>query len=391
MWALFVGIAAAADWLVIGGTEIGRPDKGATVGGFLQTDVLLDVRSHPVVGIADHDGDYTTLGGPPVPSFQLPRARPQIRGSVPETDQRVNYLLSFEFGTGPMTRKAAAVLVDASVSYHVADGFVARVGRFKLPIAEEALEGNPYAADLVSFSEPVRLLLVENPIAAGVYTGGASGFRDTGVEGFGWVDRGRWRLEVAGAATMGAPGAVDRWYDGTARVRVARALTDDAKPADVHRPEVAGWAWAQAGQRAIDGVDVVRVRAGVGVGVETAHARVLAEAIVARGAVEAGAAFAGDPLVVQADGEGIGASVQARWRADRWSVSARAAGVRIGGDDPRLYGSFTPGLRYDPVNHVQIEVNYELRGAAAPGGDADAKAIAAATGDRVIVSSTVTF
>lgn len=391
MWALFVGWVFAADWLVIQGSEIGRPDAAVSLGGFVQVDATLDVFSRPVDGVADHEGDYPALGGPPVPWVALQRARPIVRGAVPNTDQRVAYFLGIEFGQNAVTRKAPVALMDASVSFRLGEGMVARVGRFKLPITEESLEANPTAGELIAFSEPVRYLVVENPIAAGAYTGGSNGYRDQGLELFGWVDRGRWRLEAVGMVGNGAP-TVDRFVDATARVRVVRALADGVAATNPHRPEVAAWAWGQGGRRESDGVAYDRLRFGVGVGFETAHARLLVEGVHARGGVDVGAPFVGDPIPVDVDGVGYGLSATARWSSGKVAAALRVSGVSVGeGPSTQQIGSLTPGIRYDPFPHVQVEVNYEARYVAAPHGDAAARAIAAAAGDRVLGSATVVF
>ena len=324
-----VSVASAADWPLIQGTEQGQADQPVRPFGFVQV-VGEEVFAEPVHGLrssalAPFDGQvpqFDRLGsGDAVVGLSARRARLGFRGSVPQTAQRVAWLLSLEAGTSAVTRTAPVVLSDGSVTFSPVPAVNLRVGRFKLPLGDEALESNPVAATSIDASAATQQLLLENPVSAGAYTGGSSGFRDLGVSAFGTVDLGPVAVSWDGMVSNGGPGAIDATTDKdlTGRVTVAHVLSGAAT--DPHRHEVAVSAWVQRGGRVLDSEPGTRLREGIGVHLETAPVRARAELIRGVGMIETGAEppFPGQPVQVLVDGRALGgyAVVHGAWRGGR--------------------------------------------------------------------------
>jgi hypothetical protein len=400
-----VAAASAADWLLLQGTETGPDPAAVRPWGFVQALGEGVPFGTPVDGsgseaLAPFDGELATFNrvgsADATWGLSVRRARVGLRGAVPKTAGRVSWLVAAELGDNALTRLDPVVLTDASVTFSYIPGARVRVGQFKLPLGEEALEMNPLAAEFVNFSNATSQLLLESPAAAGAYTAGASGFRDLGVQVFDTFDAGRGALSYALMLSNGRMGSleIDDAKDVTARLSWAPVVWGAADAPD--RDEVAVYAFWQQGDRDVDGEDVARVRRGGGVQVEKGawHARV--EVIQASGAIEEGAdpPFPGQPVVVAAEGEALGG--YAYLHVERGVVGA---GVRYDElwrrtDSPadlRVFRTLTADAQVEITSRARVLLDYELRWLAAPEGSADARAIAASMGDRVSLQAGVVF
>lgn len=393
------GVGHAADWLVAQGTEEGRPDDPISVGGFVQVGLEAGVRNQPATGLSeplvDHNGEVASFNLSPTPTFLVRRARPILRGSIPGTGQRVSWFLSIEAGQSAVTRASPVVLVDASATFTALRALRLRVGRFKLPTSEEALQSHPAAGEVVPPTEGIRQLLNENTVVNGAYVGGVSGYRDVGAMVFG--NAGTRKLDVSWALMVSNGGPVlggDRAVDVTGRMRVSWLLGGSAT--DAHRPELAAWVWRQQGARPVDGDPTTRVRQGAGVQLELPKFRIMAEVQHGRGVLELGASppFAGSPILVVPDGDAIGASVITRGTFGQFSVVGRWSALwRPLADPAQRRGSHAAllGARWSPMPRVRVDVNYEMRFLRARDGSPDAQAIAATMGDRLFAEATLLF
>lgn len=398
----FATPARAADWPIVQGTEradapIVRPF------GFVQltTEGMLGgaVRGLTSPALSRFEGEtpsFNTLESGGDWSFSVRRARPGLRGAIPGTSGKVSYFLLAELGTSAIARDGAT-LTDASVTFSYVPGARVRVGQFKLPGMDEAVEANPIAAEWVNFSLPAAALVNENPVRAGRYDGGASGFRDVGVEVFDTFRRGHVALSYAAVVSNGRRGLVDRDSAKDVTARTTASWVFSGKDDDPHRQELSVFAWGQRGERDLDGLSVQRIRSGIGVHLEKEPVRLRAEVVYATGAIPAGQAppFAGQPLVVDPYARAIGGYVQARVRLfDKARVGLRYDELHRQIDDPRaerVFRTLAPMLEYDLVPRVRLQGSYERRWMAAPGGAEDAKTIARTMGDRVAVQATVIF
>ena len=185
MWFL-IPTAAAADWLMLQGTELAADPAPVRPWGFVQALGEGVAFGSPVDGLSAESlqafngerASFNRVGtGDATWGLSIRRARAGLRGAIPKTDGRVAWMLAAELGDNQLTRLDPVVLTDASITFSYIPGARIRVGQFKLPLGEEALEMNPLAAEFVNFSSATSQLLLESSSVAGVYTSGASGFR----------------------------------------------------------------------------------------------------------------------------------------------------------------------------------------------------------------------
>lgn len=402
MWTVLVATAAAADWPMLQGTEV--PGAEVRPFGFVQVVGEGIVGGRDARGLspalAAFDGQRPTFdrvgGGEATWGFSLRRARAGLRGPIPGTGDRAAFLLALEFGDNGLTRVDPVVVSDASVTGSFVPGLRLRAGQFKLPLGEEALEMNPIAAEFVNVSAATGQLLAESPIADGAYTGGTSGFRDVGVEGFDTVPIGPGELSYALMVSNGRMGTldVDDPKDVTARVAVTPWVWGE--PAATTRDELGVWVFHQQGKRTVDGVPTDRIRQGFGVKLERAGWFARAEVIHGAGVLELGPnpPFPGQPIAVSATGRALGgyALVHREW--DHVGGGLRYDELRrsIESDpDLRVFRTLTADLQLAASPRARLMLDYEWRWMAAPHGSADAVALAGTLGDRVSLQATAVF
>lgn len=394
--------ARAADWPLVQGTE---PANAPLVRpfGFVQltTEGMLGGPVHglttpalsrfegktPSFNLLESGGDW---------GFGVRRARPGLRGAIPGTNGRVSYFLLAELGTAAIARDGPT-LTDAAVTFSYIPGARVRVGQFKLPLMDEAVEANPIAAEWVNFSLPAAALVNENPIRGGRYDGGASGFRDVGIQVFDTLRRGHVALSYAVVVSNGRRGLVDRDSAKDITARTSASWVFSGADEDPHRQELSFFAWGQRGERDVDGVSAQRIRSGVGVHLEKEPLRVRAELVYASGAIPTGqtSPFPGEPLVVDPRARAVGGYLQARVRIfGEARLGLRYEELHRQIDDvraERVFRTLAPMIEYDVVPRVRLQGTYERRWLSAPGGSADAKALSRAMGDRIAVQATVIF
>ncbi len=409
MWWFFVaGIAGAADWPMLQGAEPGAPADApaARVWGFAQVVGEGLVGAKPATGLVSdgmlpYEGQipvYNRIGeGEATWGLSVRRARLGVRGAIPKTSGKVAYLLAAEFGANALTREAPVVLTDASVSLAYVPGVRLRVGKFKLPLGEEALEMNPAAAQFVNFTPTTSQLLGENRVVDGAYVGGFSGYRDLAVQAFETFDVAGTELSYAVALSNGAWSGWDddNGKDVTGRVAWVpwRADADDH---GVRREEVRMWAFWQQGTRALEGVRYDRIRRGGGASVVASGVFARVEVVQASGMIELGSQppFAGAPVAVVGEGEAIGANAAVTYRRG-WV----AGGVRYDGlarrydslPDLRVFHTATFNATFEPDPKVRVMLDYELRLLDAPSGSEDARTLGRVMSDRLSVQVAALF
>lgn len=400
-----VATAAAADWLLLQGTEPGPDPAAVRPWGFVQALGEGIPFGEPVEGLTNEalaafEGERASFNrvgpGDATWGISLRRARAGLRGAVPKTGGNVAWLLAAELGDNGLTRVDPVVLTDASVTFSYIPGARIRVGQFKLPLGEEALEMNPLAAEFVNFSAATSQLLLENPSADGAYTAGASGFRDLGVQVFDSLAVGHGALSYAVMLSNGRMGALelDDTKDLTARVTWAPWVAGDSD--SPHRDELAFYGFWQQGTRTVDAEPVARSRRGGGVQVEKAgwHARV--EVIQAEGVIESGAnpPFPGQPVSVSAEGQALGGYAYVHYERGMFGGGVRYDELWRRYDSPadlRVFRTVTLDAQVEITPRARLMLDYELRWLAAPEGSADAQTIAASMGDRVSLQAGVVF
>jgi hypothetical protein len=403
---LFLATAAfAADWPMLQGTEPGAEPEPIRPWGFVHVLGEGIVAGPPVEGLtsealAPFEGEraaFNRVGtGTATASFTIRRARLGLRGAMPKTDGRVAYLVAAELGDNAITRMDPVVLTDASVTFSYVPGARLRVGQFKLPLAEEALEMNPMAAEFVNFTAATAQLLAENPSVAGAYTGGAYAFRDVGAQVFDGFAVGGGSLSYAVMVSNGRMGAVDTDDAKDVTGRVAWAPLVWGEPGDPRREELSFFGFWQQGRRDIDGDDVNRIRRGGGAQLEKAGWHVRAEVIQASGAIESGSnpPFPGQPVQVAAEGLAIGGYGFVHYQPGLLGGGLRYDELRRRTDsdaDLRVFRTVTADLQLEITPRIRLLADYEKRWLLAPDGSEDARTIASTMGDRVSVQAGAVF
>ena len=390
---------------MIQGTEPGPEPEAIRPWGFVHVVGEGIVWGEPVEGLEspaleEFEGERASFNlvgaGTATWGLSIRRARAGLRGAIPKTGGRVAWLVAAEFGANVATRLSPVVLTDASVTFSYVPGARLRIGQFKLPIGEEALEMNPVAAEFVNFSAVTGQLLLESRVVDGAYASGASAFRDVGVEAFDSFDLGAGTLSYAVMLSNGRMGSLewDNAKDLTGRVSWAPWVWGERH--EPHREEISAFAFWQQGGRDVDGEHVQRIRRGGGIQVEKAgwHARV--EVIQASGAIETGTSppFPGQPVSVSPDGSALGGYAYVHYGRGHFGGGLRYDELHRLYDSPadlRVFRTATADAQVVITPKVRLMLDYEMRWLAAPNGSADAKAIAATMGDRLSLQAGAVF
>ena len=137
--------AYSANWLMLQGTENPGSAPRAKVWGFVQAQYQKDDSKPFVNGAGAELLVPPKLIGPNLTSqeqFNVNRARIGVRGTSMPLDSNVNYFVLAEFGNNAITASSSssAQLTDASITLNHIKGARVRLGLFKSPIAEEALQ-----------------------------------------------------------------------------------------------------------------------------------------------------------------------------------------------------------------------------------------------------------
>lgn len=398
----FTAPARAADWPIIQGTEEGQPEGVVRPFGFAQVTGegafggrVSGLQGKALVPFDGRRPTFNAVSDDATWGVAVRRARPGLRGSIPGTHRRVTYFVLAELGTAAIAR-GGPTLTDAAITLSYIPGARLRAGQFKLPMMDETVEANPVAAEWINFSLPASALVLENEVQNGRYVGGASGFRDVGVEAF---DTFRWSKLALSYAVMLSNGnrrlETDDAKDVTARTAVSWVFS--GADSDPHRQEVSVFAWGQRGERTIDGVSTQRIRSGAGAHLEKGRVRLRAEAVYASGALVLGQnpPFPGQPIAVADEGRAVGLYAQARVRVlGRFLLGMRYEELRRQIDDRaalRVFRGLSPMIEYDIVPRARLQLTYDRRWFSAPHGSADAQTIARAAGDRAAAQLTVVF
>jgi hypothetical protein len=392
--------ARAADLVMLGGTEEGRKDTIAPW-GFAQLLMESTPWSRPVTGLQapplkPFEGQHLAaeIEGP----FDLSvrRARLGVRGSVPGTGQRLVFNAAVEAGENGLTRERGLVLVDATATWSVVPGLRLRVGQFKTPTADEALENNPVSSSFTRFSPYVAALLIDQDVEDGAITGPALAFRDVGLQVFDALPileaaGGRFELTYAAVASLGRPAhAFDTatWVndltaqlahvasagpDVTGRVQLSW-IFDETTRLRADRDEASLWLWQQRGQRTVISADDVtlaaRVRQGLGAQLRFGGIKVRGEAAFADGVVLAQGAFVGQPAQVLRDGVAWGGSLDVQvarigaFDLDPFAVDVSYDILVRNPDDSaasRTLHGLTVGTQVKLGKNFRLLVNGELR------------------------------
>lgn len=394
--------AHASDWLTIQGTEPDDPDKAKLrLAGFVQVSGEAFAAS-PVEGLTGdletYNGELATfnkVAGSDGPArISLRRVRAGFRGLIPSSDGRFSTNVAVELGQNPLTTTADGWrprLMDASVTARGPAHVNLRLGQFKLPLADEALEAFHLTTDLVRFTPVTGRLLMERDTLGGRI----NGFRDVGAQLFGSHLIDKTEIAWAGMVSNGTVelGRTEPGLDFTGRVQVARLFDDPRR--SPYRDEIAGWAWATTGVRDLGDDDARRTRAGLGAQVRRSGFRGRAEFILADGVLNTGQSppFAGGTLVLDPEGTAWGGTLLVSQRfVDTWEVGLAGShldSLPEGGARRRLFDDATVFGQYHYSPRVWFDLNLSWRSTRAPEGNENVQRILSTTAPYGAVMATV--
>ncbi|MCI4411344.1 MAG: porin [Thiotrichales bacterium] len=395
----------AANWLQLQGTEAPNAES-VTFFGFVQGQYQAN-NSKPIGTLQGAAAPYSgrdpvfNLVGPDLNTTaqaQIFRARPGVRGIIPNTNNKINYFVLGELGNNGATIASRPILTDASMTFNHIHGARVRVGVFKAPTGEEALI--PVSImDYLNFSTVTDNLLNErfvkahSPVAgrtdfaapAGLtkadMNGNFSGFRDTGIQVFDWFNvSNQWEL---GYAAMLSRGNGTDWsdrdsnLDTTVRLQASYLLNPASNGAK--REDITIYGWKQDGKREFSGQNYDRSRNGFGATYRQGKMRAGAEFVRGKGMIYYGPNIPFNDIggsaqlptqTVDLAGEADGYALDAGYnifhktwlnvRYDIYNRSTENAALR------RDFNTLTTGIQYNFSPTLRLDANYEFRHMSVP-------------------------
>ena len=369
---------------------------------------------------------------------QIFRARPGVRGTIPGTDDQINYFVLAELGNNGLTREKPAVLTDTSVTFNQIPGARVRAGLGRLPLGEEAMLGEP-AMDYINFTNVTDNLLNERfviPYASsrahapvlGVQlkqskvSGPVGAFRDVGIEIYDWFNQDQWEYAYALMASQGNGVSFDTNansgnHDITGRLQASYIFAGKGPK----REDLTVFAWRQTGDRLYSGSNYSRLREGFGAKYLQGSLRLSGEYIQGKGMIFVGSnppfkdvggtAFEPvDQMAVEFSNEAKGYYLDAGWKFDpQWEADLRYDMLDKMSNsefDERIATTWTIGGQYFYSPALRFIANFEFRRLTVPNPNAtgttgsalqqqtqlqDASIIANSIGNRLSLQLTYQF
>jgi len=408
--AMMGGVAThvnAANWLILQGTEPAGSAPRAKLWGFLQVQYQKDY-SDPN---ANNQYVPPKLIGPSLGSqqqFNVNRARVGIRGTGFPLDPNVNYFLLAEFGKNAITNAADGPVhvTDASITLNHINGARLRMGLFKYPGAEEALQAI-HVFDYINFTSVTNQLLLERfqtsksvndvsdtppqTLPAQQSLNGfdrpVGAFRDVGLQVFDMFEVGDWEHSYA---VMYGNGNGLNYGDNDDNKDLYVYLSSELVLGGQgpRREGLKMFAWQQSGERAFDGdgdgqvENYDRKRMGLGVKYLQKPFRFTAEYMKGEGMIFNGPDKPSYGLVPPSAGnpahpanglnqEASGFTVEGGWYIPntKWEIDLRYDVYNRLEDNTGAYElefkTVTLGTQYHFNKKTRLTINYEIRDAEA--------------------------
>lgn len=207
-----IQVAEAANWLMLQGTERPGAAPRAKVWGFLQPEYQSTGGTAIQAGYFAGEKAIFNQIRPDLngsSDFNVLRARIGVRGTAMPLDSNVNYFFLAESGNNGVTRYGnggigGMSMTDASITLNNIKGARIRIGQFKAPMGEEALQAI-HVFDYINFTGATNGLMLERffdgdgsgtniiPVApptvnnsgdANLMNAGVGAFRDVGIQVF---------------------------------------------------------------------------------------------------------------------------------------------------------------------------------------------------------------
>lgn len=395
-------MAAATNWFQLQNNEApGAP--AYKVWGFIQPQFVhneggtVNGITAPA-GLAAYNGQTPIFNqvGPDLAyrnQVQIFRARPGVRGTIPGTDDQINYFVLAELGNNGLTRERPAVLTDASVTFNQIPGARIRAGLGRLPLGEEAMLGEP-AMDYINFSNVTDSLLNERFVIPYTSTrthapvlgvqlkqskvsGPVGAFRDVGLEVYDWFTNAQWEYAYALMASQGNGVNFDASAnsgnrDISGRIQASYVFAGKGPK----REDLTVFAWRQTGDRSYAGNNYSRLREGLGAKYLQGNVRLSGEYIQGKGMIYVGnnppfkdlgaPAFEPvDQIAVEFSNESKGYYLDAGWKFDpQWEVDLRYDMLDKMSNsefDERISTTWTIGGQYFYSPALRLIANFEFR------------------------------
>jgi hypothetical protein len=393
------GTASAVDWIMVQGTEPANASMPHQPFGFIQVKYEKDSST------ANTSNQFVPpkLLGPNLNSqsgFNIFHAQLGLKGIAFPLDDRINYMVMMEAGNTALSQNGP-VLTDASITASYVKGARVRMGMFKQPGSEEAMQST-VRTTYMNFSETANQLLLErfpNTVytanlapqtlaqfksggTLNAYTKPVSGFRDTGVQVFdNFKLQNDWSLTYAVMVGQGS-GIEQQNLDGQYDKYYYLSTQNDG---DGRMGGLKLYVWGQSGKRRIDiSNDTVvnpllykRDRSGLGAYYLAKPYRASFEYVTADGMIFEGpdkpnltttaSAANGNGATAKANGfylEGGWYIPKTNWELDaRYEIMNRDTGLK----DEVKFTTTTLGVQYNfnPKSHFTF--NYAMRDFACAG------------------------
>ncbi len=401
--AVALGMSSAAwgaNWLQLQGNE---PPNASTlkVWGFIQPTYVQN-EGGAVSGLKGHAAITAYNGQNPIfntvnpdqthrAEFNFLRARLGIRGFMPGTHKKTNYFVLAEVGKNGLTRQDDLVLSDASLTFNYIPGARIRVGLFKDPTGEEALQGIP-TLNYINFTTVTNQLLNERVVRLASAVGGrntapttlahakvigsVSGFRGVGIQVYDWFRRRQWEytyaIKISNGNGINTLNDNNSDKDVTARLSAAYIFGGKGP----RRQDVTAYIWHQEGKRSFGDQKYNRIREGFGIHYLRHGIRLGGEYLRGSGMIFAGpnppfkdiGAPAFEPLATVAldsSNKADGWYLESGWRfLPKWEAELRYSKYdRLTNSQPleRKFTTWTIGGQYFVNRRTRVTLNYDIR------------------------------
>ncbi len=379
-----IGESQAANWLMLQGTEKSDAAPRAKVWGFIQAQYQKDYSKPFNDAFAP-----PKLIGPNLTNqeqFNVNRARIGVRGIAMPLDSNVNYFFLAEFGNNAITagNNGSTNVTDASITLNHIKGARVRVGLFKIPIAEEALQAI-HVFDYINFTAVSNQMLLErfalngdgnqaatttpNITTLNKFSRPVGAFRDVGIQVFDTFKSGHW--ENSYAIMYGNGNGLNFGdIDDNKDLYLYYSSEQVYKGKGGRRESLKMFAWTVSGKRTnmVNGIDTQeRTRSGIGVKYLKKPYRVTAEYMTGKGMI-----FQGPhrPLHIYNDKKASGYYLDFGWYIpnSKFELDLRFDNyVReenhpsSGSDDKTTFDTVTIGTQYHFNKKSRLNIEYSSR------------------------------
>ncbi len=388
----------AANWLFLQGTEKPGQSARARVWGFIQPEYTYTKDTKLQAGPWKGQSAVFNSVRPNLKTndgFNILRARIGVRGTGFPLDSNVNYFFLAEFGNNGITAQGggSVKITDASVTLNHLKAARFRVGQFKTPGSEEALQAI-HVFDYNNFTNATNQLLLERFFDGNGSIGGlgkpntpngpVSAFRDIGIQAFQTFKVNDW--EHSYAAMIGGGNGITRGDNDNNKELYLYWASE--KVFGGKGPRRKGWktyVWYQDGKRTLTtggAGEYDRTRYGLGSTYRKDRVHLNFEYMKADGMIftgtdggarpgavnNAGTTRAGFNLETEGKADGWyvdgGYHITPQWEVDlRYDVLNRMTDVSA---KERQFETWTLGTQFFWNKKSRFILNYEFRDAEAP-------------------------